>query len=349
MIQQQQPMWIQQNPDMNMMRVIHNLADAYEGRPEGFSFAQRYEPDRTFRRFRGTGAPMIAFQSGNPYARRANMPTHSRTSFPEGLESFFRGALDLIPELRGEDADDAGDIAENLMEHASMKMKPTKDGSFAFEVNVPKESLHELRQHLRERVEAMRESEEDRPPLRVEDPFASMFHLEPPPLDRMLELTIPEGSAPIFDLQELSNGIGPDDGAMGPWKRDPDTNKTFMRLPLPDVDPKKIKIKVHKDRLMIDGASIRSTSTNDGTSMSEEDFHEEFVLPYHVQGKIKASAKGHVLTVTLPTPAEGDKKTESRRAPESTDAKEHEKKESQHSNATAMHFYPSDTLPVRRR
>ena len=69
------------------------------------------------------------------------------------------------------------------------------------------------------------------------------------------------------------------------------------------IDPRDIQVKISKGNMLIVSAqSSENTKIVDGHGykVSEEDFHEEFPLPYEIDKNIRATVKNKVLKIELP-------------------------------------------------
>eukprot|EP00940_MAST-03C_sp_MAST-3C-sp2_P002381 g2381.t1 len=328
-----------ESPTMHLEQVVDNLADATMERPT-YAFRRTRPPVM----MQG-GAPMVAFRGGAPYRLRR---------FPPGLENIFGEALHSIPMF----ADPSDDVrsrsaTQELMRDADVQWRPTKDG-VALEVDIPRTSIERLRDHFRGHADLLQGDVDDTsyppqafPALRAHDPFAQMFGASRPATPyASLHVDRPEGTPPVVDMENiLKDMISPEDGALGPWSRNRTTGAMFLRIPVDGVDPKKIKIKISGDRLVLTARSVKKDGEKD--AVEEEDIHEEFSLPYKIgHAGVHASVKHGVLRVSLPPPApsspqrRGGAKNDSATAPSSKDTPK--------KGGAFRKYYESDSLPIRR-
>ncbi len=115
-------------------------------------------------------------------------------------------------------------------------------------------------------------------------------------------------AAPILDMKNFVTDMTPEEG--GIWLRNHTTGVMYTTIPVRGIDPMDIQVKISKGSKLIVSArrvdNEEKTIDGHGYKISEEDFHEEFPLPYKIDKNIRATVKNQVLKIELPSSASSD-------------------------------------------
>eukprot|EP00938_MAST-03A_sp_MAST-3A-sp1_P000064 g64.t1 len=116
-----------------------------------------------------------------------------------------------------------------------------------------------------------------------------------------------DDAAPILDMKNFVTDMTPEEG--GIWLRNHTTGVMYTTIPVRGIDPMDIQVKISKKKtLIVSARRVENDKTIDGHGykISEEDFHEEFPLPYKIDKNIRATVKNQVLKIELPSSSSSD-------------------------------------------